>query len=197
MILMLDNYDSFTYNLVQGLATLTRDAIEVVRNDAASAEELLSMGPRAVVVSPGPGDPHDAGVSMDLIRAATEYPLLGVCLGHQALAAVHGASIVRAPEPLHGKTSPIHHSGQGVFEGLPQPFEATRYHSLVVDRVTIPDELEVTAWTEDGLVMALADRQRPHIGVQFHPESYLSVHGMALLERFLRLAGVPVEEGTA
>ena len=196
MILMLDNYDSFTYNLVQGLAMLTADPIEVVRNDVESVEKLLARDPEAVVVSPGPGTPHEAGASMDLIRAAADRPMFGVCLGHQALAAVHGASIVRAPEPVHGKTSPIRHSGQGIFAGLPEPFHATRYHSLVVDRATIPDELEVTAWTDDGLVMALAHRERPHFGVQFHPESYLSVDGMALLESFLRLAGVNVVEGS-
>ncbi len=195
MLLMLDNYDSFTYNLVQEFAQLTDEPIEVVRNDAATVEEFLDRRPRAVVISPGPGTPQEAGVTMELAGRATDLPLLGICLGHQALAAVHGAKVVRAPAPVHGKTSPIHHRGDGVFAGLPDPFEATRYHSLVVDRTTVPDVLEVTAWSDDGLVMGLAHRQRPHFGVQFHPESYLTGHGMTLLARFLELAGLPLRKG--
>ena len=193
MILVLDNYDSFTWNLVQLMGQLTGEEIRVVRNDAATVEELLGQGPRAVVISPGPGVPEAAGVTLELIERAPDLPLLGICLGHQALAAVAGARIVRAPEPVHGKVSGIRHDGTGVFQGLPDPFTATRYHSLVVDRGSVPRELAVTAWTEDGLVMGLAHRERPHHGVQFHPESYLTRHGLELLGRFLELAGVPVE----
>jgi len=192
MILMIDNYDSFTYNLVQELAEISGTTIEVVRNDVASAEALLARKPAAIVISPGPGVPGDAGISMDLIRTAVDTPVLGICLGLQSLAAVHGGSIVRAPAPVHGKTSEIHHADAGVLAGLPNPFVATRYHSLVVDRDTVPEELEVTAWTDDGLVMGLAHRGRPHHAVQFHPESYLSADGMQLLANFLTLAGIEV-----
>ncbi len=190
MILMVDNYDSFTYNLVQELAEIGAPEIRVVRNDAATVAELLATAPEAVVISPGPGAPESAGVSMELIAAAAAVPLLGVCLGHQALAAVHGGRVVRAPEPVHGKVSPIRHRGQGLFAGLPDPFPATRYHSLVVERSSLPERLEVTAWTDDGLIMGLSHRHRPHWGVQFHPESYLTRHGMQLLARFLEMAGV-------
>jgi len=192
MILMIDNYDSFTYNLVQELAEISGTEIEVVRNDVETASELLRRRPTAIVISPGPGTPDDAGVSMDLIRAAGSTPMLGICLGLQSLAAVHGGSIVRAPAPVHGKTSEIRHNGTGVMEGLPNPFIATRYHSLVVDRATVPQELEITAWTDDGLVMGVAHRERPHHAVQFHPESYLSGSGMQLLANFLTLAGIEV-----
>jgi anthranilate synthase component 2 len=192
MILVLDNYDSFTYNLVQEIAELSGAPIEVVRNDAASAAALVGRRPDAVVISPGPGVPEDAGVSIDLIEAAADLPLLGICLGHQALAAAHGGKVVRGPEPVHGKTSAIHHDGRGLFEGVPDPFEATRYHSLVVERDSLPSRLEVTAWSDDGLIMGLSDRQRRHFGLQFHPESYLSREGMRLLARFLRVAGVPL-----
>jgi anthranilate synthase component 2 len=194
MILMIDNYDSFTYNLVQELAEISGAEIEVVRNDAGTAEELLRRRPKAIVISPGPGTPDDAGVSMDLIRAAGRTPMLGICLGLQSLAAVHGGSIVRAPAPVHGKTSEIHHNDTGVMAGLPDPFIATRYHSLLVDRATVPEVLEITAWTDDGLVMGVAHRERPHHAVQFHPESYLSVNGMQLLANFLQLAGIEVKE---
>ncbi len=192
MILMIDNYDSFTYNLVQELHVVGEAEIRVVRNDAASVDALLALQPRAIVISPGPGTPESAGVSMSLIAAAAEVPVLGICLGHQALAAVHGGRVVRAPEPVHGKTSAIRHRGDGLFAGLPDPFEATRYHSLVADRASVPEVLEVTAWTDDSLVMGLHHRIRPHYGVQFHPESYLTRHGMHLLARFLDLAGLPV-----
>jgi anthranilate synthase component 2 len=192
MILMIDNYDSFTYNLVQELAEISGAEIEVVRNDACTADELLGRRPKAIVISPGPGTPDDAGVSMDLIRAASETPMLGICLGLQSLAAVHGGSIVRAPAPVHGKTSQIHHNDTGVMTGLPNPFIATRYHSLLVDRATVPEELEITAWTDDDLVMGVAHRDRPHHAVQFHPESYLSVDGMQLLANFLSIAGIDV-----
>ncbi len=189
---MIDNYDSFTYNLVQELAEISGAEIEVVRNDAGTADELLRRRPNAIVISPGPGTPDDAGVSTDLIRQAADTPLLGICLGLQSLAAVHGGVIVRAPAPVHGKTSEIHHNGTGVMTGLPNPFVATRYHSLVVDRATVPDSLEITAWTDDGLVMGLAHRERPHHAVQFHPESYLSADGMQLLANFLTIAGIEV-----
>ena len=192
MILMLDNYDSFTYNLVQELGEVGDVEIEVVRNDAATAKELLALGPRAVVISPGPGVPEDAGVSMDLVRAAAGLPLLGICLGHQAIAAVHGGRVIRAAEPVHGKTSPIRHQGKGLFESLPDGFEATRYHSLIVDRESLPTSLEVTAWTDDGEVMAIRDCDHLHFGVQFHPESYLCHEGKKLLARFLEIAGIGV-----
>ncbi len=192
MILMIDNYDSFTYNLVQELAEISGAQIEVVRNDACTADELLGRRPKAIVISPGPGTPDEAGVSMDLIRAASATPMLGICLGLQSLAAVHGGSIVRAPAPVHGKTSEIHHNDTGVMAGLPNPFIATRYHSLLVDRATVPEELEITAWTDDDLVMGVAHRDRPHHAVQFHPESYLSVDGMQLLANFLSIAGIEV-----
>jgi len=195
VILMIDNYDSFTYNLVQELSEVGDVEIEVVRNDAATAEELVSRGPKAVVISPGPGVPEDSGVTMDVVRAATDLPLLGICLGHQAIAAVHGGRVVRASEPVHGKTSQVRHKGEGLFEGLPDGFVATRYHSLIVDRDSLPAELEVTAWTDDDIVMGLRDRNRPHFGVQFHPESYLCHHGKALLARFLEIAGLSVRPG--
>jgi anthranilate synthase component 2 len=195
MILMIDNYDSFTYNLVQGLAELSGGQVEVVRNDAASPDDLLALGPAAVVISPGPGTPEQAGISVGMIEAAAELPLLGICLGHQSLAVAHGAAIERAPEPVHGKTSPISHAGGALFEDVPNPFEATRYHSLIVNRDSIPDVLEVTAWTDDGQVMAIQHRDRPHFGLQFHPESYLCGEGMRLLARFLEIAGVEVVAG--
>ncbi len=193
MILVIDNYDSFTYNLVQELMTLAPVEVRVIRNDAASADELLALEPAAIVISPGPGVPERSGVILELIRRAADIPLLGICLGHQALAAAAGGSIVRAPEPVHGKTSPIHHDGRGLFAGLPDPFTATRYHSLVVERESLPGELEVTAWTDDGTVMGLAHRRRPHVGVQFHPESYLCREGMDLLRNFLALARIGEE----
>jgi anthranilate synthase component 2 len=179
---------------VQELAAISGAAIEVVRNDAATASELLTPAPRAIVISPGPGTPDDAGVSLDLIRSADRTPLLGICLGMQSLAAVHGGNVIRGPVPVHGKTSKIRHSGSGVMAGLPDPFVATRYHSLIVDRETLPEELEITAWTEDGIIMGLAHRERPHHAVQFHPESYLSTDGMRLLANFLVLAGIEVGE---
>ncbi len=191
---MLDNYDSFTYNLVQELSEVGDVAIEVVRNDVSSVDEILALEPQAIVISPGPGIPEDAGVSMDLVRSAAGLPLLGICLGHQAIASVHGAKVVRAPEPVHGKTSPIHHDGTGLFEGLPDGFEATRYHSLVVERESLPENLAVTAWTGEADVMAIRDRERRHFGVQFHPESYLCHDGKRLLARFLEIAGLPVRE---
>ncbi len=189
---MIDNYDSFTYNLVQELSEVGNVEIDVVRNDAASVDELIAKRPQAVVISPGPGIPEDSGVTMDMVRAAADLPLLGICLGHQAIAAVHGGRVVRAPEPVHGKTSEVRHNGAGLFEGLPDGFEATRYHSLIVDRESLPADLEVTAWTDDGVIMGLRDKTRPHFGVQFHPESYLCHDGKKILARFLEIAGIGV-----
>ena len=183
MILVVDNYDSFTFNLVQFLARLDRD-VRVVRNDAATVGELLALAPDRIVISPGPGRPEDAGVSCDLIRRNESIPLLGVCLGHQALGLVFGGRIVRAPVLMHGKTSRIAHDGAGLFSGLPNPFTATRYHSLVVERSSVPPELEITA-EADGLVMGLAHRSRPLAGVQFHPESILTPEGERLLGNFV------------
>lgn len=185
-ILLIDNYDSFTFNLAQELGELGAD-VRVVRNDAITAEEVLVDLPDGVVISPGPGDPSDAGVSTEVIASlAGIRPVLGVCLGHQCLGELYGGEVVRAPELVHGKTSPILHDGVGVFEGLPSPFPATRYHSLVVDRDSVPDVLEITAWTEDGLVMGLRHRTLDVEGVQFHPESILTTDGMDLLANFLR-----------
>jgi anthranilate synthase/aminodeoxychorismate synthase-like glutamine amidotransferase len=190
MILLLDNYDSFTYNLYQYLGELGAD-VTVVRNDEMSAEGVLGLGPRAVVISPGPGTPDQAGISLDLIRrCAGRLPLLGVCLGHQALGQAFGGVVVRAPKLMHGKTSEIHHDGRSVFSGLPVPFTATRYHSLVVDRASVPACLEVSAWTDDGIVMGLRHREHPLEGVQFHPESILTKSGKDLLRNFLRTAGI-------
>ena len=191
---MLDNYDSFTYNLVQELAEVGDVEIEVVRNDAETVDELLGMRPDAIVISPGPGVPETSGVTLDLVRGATDLPLLGICLGHQALATVHGGKVIRGPEPVHGKTSEVHHNGEGIFAALSNPFQATRYHSLIVERKSVPPGLEITAWTEGGEVMALRDRARPHFGVQFHPESYLCHEGRYLLATFLLTAGLPVRE---
>ena len=191
MILLLDNYDSFTYNLYQYLGELGAE-VTVVRNDEKSAQDILGLRPRAVVISPGPGNPDQAGVSLDLIRGCTgRIPLLGVCLGHQALGQAFGGAVVRAPRLMHGKTSEIHHDGRTVFAGLPVPFTATRYHSLVVDRASVPACLEVSAWTEDGIVMGLRHKQHPLEGVQFHPESILTGCGHDLLRNFLAGTGAP------
>jgi anthranilate synthase/aminodeoxychorismate synthase-like glutamine amidotransferase len=185
MIVLIDNYDSFTYNLYQYLGELGAD-VRVVRNDAIGVAGLEMLSPDGLVISPGPGEPESAGVSMDVIRAfADKMPILGVCLGHQAIGRVYGGRIVRAPELRHGKTSEIYHTGKGVFVGLPNPFVATRYHSLIVDAATCPPELEVTAWTADGLIMGLRHRSLPVEGVQFHPESMLTKSGKALLANFL------------
>jgi anthranilate synthase/aminodeoxychorismate synthase-like glutamine amidotransferase len=188
-VLVVDHYDSFVYNLVQlveGFGYATR----IVRSDEASLEELSSPAPDAVLLSPGPGRPEDAGCFLELIRQLDdEIPMLGVCLGHQAIGAALGGPVIRAPEPVHGKASLVHHGGRGILAGLPDPFEAGRYHSLVVDRATLPPELEVTAETEDGLIMALQHRSLPRFGVQFHPESILTPHGPKIVENFLTLAG--------
>jgi anthranilate synthase/aminodeoxychorismate synthase-like glutamine amidotransferase len=185
-VFLVDNYDSFTYNLAQELGELGAH-VEVARHDAFSLDELAAWGADGIVISPGPGTPGDAGLSRDVVRRfAGQVPLLGVCLGHQCIAEVYGGTIVRAPELVHGKTSAIHHDGRGVFAGLPQPFAATRYHSLVLDAATVPDELDVTARTDNGLIMGLRHREQPVEGVQFHPESILTTVGMDLLGNFLR-----------
>ncbi len=187
MYLVIDNYDSFTYNLVHFLGELGAET-EVWRNDAISVDQVVEKRPRGIVISPGPCDPDRAGICLDLVaRAAGRIPLWGVCLGHQAVGQAFGGRVVRAPVPMHGKISTIHHQGSGVFAGLDNPFEATRYHSLMVARDSLPDCLQVTAETEDGLVMGLSHREYPVHGVQFHPESIASQFGHRLLERFLRL----------
>ncbi|MCB9763000.1 MAG: aminodeoxychorismate/anthranilate synthase component II [Alphaproteobacteria bacterium] len=184
-VLVIDNYDSFTWNLVQYLQMLGAE-VEVFRNDAITVEGIGDRHPDRLLISPGPCDPERAGISMDAIRRwAGALPILGVCLGHQSLGQVYGGQVVRAPVLMHGKTSPIHHTGQGVFAGLPSPFTATRYHSLVVARDSLPDTLEVTAWTEDGTIMGLRHREAWVQGVQFHPESILTEGGMDLLKNFL------------
>ncbi len=186
MILMIDNYDSFTYNLVQVLAGAGAE-VEVVRNDAASVDALLARGPEGIVLSPGPGRPEDAGVCLELLRRRAGVPLLGVCLGHQALGLAFGATVDRAPKLMHGKTSPVRHRDVGVFAGLPNPFEATRYHSLEVKEGTLPAELEPLAWADDGTLMGMRHRDLPYWGVQFHPESVLTASGPHLLGNFLDL----------
>lgn len=194
MIIVIDNYDSFTYNLVQYLGELGSELpvaaeIEVYRNDRISLEEVRNSKAAGVVISPGPGRPEDGGISMALIRElGATLPILGVCLGHQSIGQVFGGKIVSAPELMHGKTSEVIHAGVGVFQGLENPLTATRYHSLIVDRASCPDVLEITAWLEDGTIMGLRHRQYPHIeGVQFHPESILTHSGKKLLENFLKV----------
>ena len=187
-LLVVDNYDSFVYNLVQGLGELGAE-LHVRRHDAVDVAGIRAQSPDAVVLSPGPGRPEDAGVSLDVVRElAGEVPIFGVCLGHQAIGQAFGAEIVRAPAPMHGKTSEVHHCGTGIFEGLPNPFVATRYHSLVVAPESVPSALEVTATTTDGVIMGLRHRSLPVEGVQFHPESILTGVGTALLASFLAQA---------
>ena len=197
MILLLDNYDSFTFNLLHyigevGLELGHKLRIEVRRNDALPVHEALAMQPEAIVISPGPCTPKEAGISVELVHAAAErnIPLLGVCLGHQSIGAAFGATIIRAPELMHGKTDSIHHIGEGIFRGLPQPFTATRYHSLVIDEATLPDVLQVTARTAGGLIMGVQHREKPIHGVQFHPESIATECGHQLLKNFLISAGL-------
>ena len=193
MILVIDNYDSFTYNLVQYLGELAVDFpvandLQVVRNDKITVDEIRTLNPDAVVISPGPGRPDDAGVSLNAIaQLGDKLPILGVCLGHQSIGQVFGGKIVSAPELMHGKTSLVSHTGIGIFQGLENPLTATRYHSLVIERETCPEVLEITAWVEDGTIMGVRHRQYPHIqGVQFHPESVLTALGKELLRNFLR-----------
>ena len=192
MIIVIDNYDSFTYNLVQYLGELGADLpvaaeVQVYRNDQISIEEIRQLQPAAVVISPGPGRPEDAGISLELIKElGSTMPILGVCLGHQSIGQVFGGNIVSAPTLMHGKTSPVVHAGIGVFEGVESPLTATRYHSLVIERESCPEALEITAWVEDGTIMGVRHRQYPHIeGVQFHPESVLTTSGKQLLRNFL------------
>ena len=192
MLLVLDNYDSFTFNLVQYLGELAADhpitaELRVERNDALSLEEIRELAPDAILISPGPGDPDQSGVCLDVLRELSPcIPTLGVCLGHQSIAQVYGGKVVRAAELMHGKTSPVLHGGQGVFAGLPNPLTATRYHSLIAERDTLPACLEITAWLEDGTIMGLRHRDYPHLqGVQFHPESVLTQQGHQLLSNFL------------
>ena len=197
MILMVDNYDSFTYNLVQMLTAAGADIL-VLRNDAESAEARLARSPEGIVLSPGPGRPDDAGVCLDILRSRADVPILGVCLGHQAMGMAFGATVDRAPRQMHGKTSMVRHEDLGVFAGLPTPFEATRYHSLEVKEGTLPDELQPIAWAEDdGTLMGLRHKELPYWGVQFHPESVLTSAGPHLLGNFLEIcrrhAGVPEE----
>ncbi|MFM2205017.1 MAG: hypothetical protein RLZZ560_412 [Cyanobacteriota bacterium] len=195
MLLVLDNYDSFTFNLVQYLGELAAEHpitadLRVERNDALTLEQIRTLAPDAILISPGPGDPDQSGVCLEVLRELSPtVPTLGVCLGHQSIAQVYGGRVVRAKELMHGKTSPVLHAGQGVFAGLPNPLTATRYHSLIAERESLPDCLEVTAWLEDGTVMGLRHRDHPHLqGVQFHPESVLTQNGHQLLSNFLAQA---------
>ncbi|MFM7574245.1 MAG: anthranilate synthase component II [Snowella sp.] len=196
MIIVIDNYDSFTYNLVQYLGELGQEFpvaknIEVYRNDKIDLVTLRDLKPDGIVISPGPGRPDDAGISLEIIKElGPTLPLLGVCLGHQCIGQIFGGRVIAAPVLMHGKTSEIYHSAEGVFQGLDKPFNATRYHSLIVERDTLPDSLEVTAWIEDGMIMGLRHRDYPHIqGVQFHPESILTSQGKALLQNFVKNLG--------
>ncbi len=191
MILVIDNYDSFTFNLVHYLMELGA-AVRVERNDRLGVAQAMEMKPDAILLSPGPCTPNEAGICLDLIAAAAQarLPLMGVCLGHQALGQAFGGRVVRAPRLMHGKTSPVFHDGRSLFAGLPSPFTATRYHSLIVERETLPPALAVTAETADGIIMGLAHRELPLVGVQFHPESIATEHGHALLAAFLDLAGI-------
>ena len=186
MILLIDNYDSFTYNLYQYLCELGAE-VEVIRNDKTTVEDIAALQPEGIVVSPGPCSPREAGISNDVIRHfGPKLPVLGVCLGHQCIGDAYGATVDRAGEIRHGKTSPIHHDGKGVFAGLPNPFEAIRYHSLVIYPETVPDFLEVTAWTDNGLIMGVRHKELPVEGVQFHPESIMTAVGHDLLRNYLR-----------
>lgn len=187
MLLIIDNYDSFTYNLVQYFGELGAE-MKIIRNDAMSIEEIRALKPSRICVSPGPCTPNEAGVSCAVIETfGPHLPILGVCLGHQSIGQVYGGDVVRADRLMHGKTSPIHHDGTSVFKNLPNPFEATRYHSLIVKRSTLPDCLRITAWTEEGEIMGLSHKQHPVHGVQFHPESILTQEGKHLLENFLAI----------
>ena len=195
MLLVIDNYDSFTFNLVQFFGELASDYslarnVRVERNDALRIDQIKELKPSAIVLSPGPGNPYESGICLEVLSVLSpSLPTLGVCLGHQAFAQVFGGNIVRATELMHGKTSPVHHNGEGIFSGLPEPLIATRYHSLIVERETLPECLEITAWLEDGTIMGLKHREYDHIqGVQFHPESVLTQSGHELLSNFLQIA---------
>ena len=191
MLLLIDNYDSFTFNLVHFLGELGAECV-VHRNDALNVQEAMALKPQAIILSPGPCDPDKAGICLALTEAAAETntPLLGVCLGHQTIGQVFGGKVVRAGEIVHGKLGAMHHGGKSLFKGLPSPLQATRYHSLIVERETLPDELEVTAWLDDGMIMGLQHKTKPIHGLQFHPESIRSEHGHAMLKNFLDI--VPV-----
>jgi anthranilate synthase component 2 len=190
MFILIDNYDSFTYNLFHFLGELGA-AVDVRRNDQVSVAEVMALHPQGIILSPGPCDPDRAGICLELIeKAAGKLPILGVCLGHQAIGQAFGGRVVRGPVPMHGKVTEVHHRGEGIFQDLPSPFRGTRYHSLVVDRASLPACLAVTAETENGLIMGLAHRSLPVYGVQFHPESIASEHGHRLLGNFLKLAGL-------
>jgi len=187
MILVIDNYDSFTYNLVQYLGELGAE-MRVFRNDEITVEQAVALNPEKVLVSPGPCTPKEAGISRDIIREfGSRLPVLGVCLGHQSIGEVYGGKVVRAERLMHGKTSPMIHEGKSVFKGLPSPFDATRYHSLIVERETLPADLEITAWTTEGEIMGFRHKEHPVHGVQFHPESILTLEGKKLLQNFLDL----------
>lgn len=187
MILVIDNYDSFTYNLVQYLGELGAE-MRIFRNDEITVEEAVALNPEKVLVSPGPCTPKEAGISCDIIREfGPRLPLFGVCLGHQSIGDVYGGKVIRAERLMHGKTSPMIHENQSVFKGLPSPFDATRYHSLIIERETLPDCLEITAWTAEGEIMGVQHKEHPVHGVQFHPESILTVEGKKLLQNFLDL----------
>lgn len=188
MLLMIDNYDSFTYNLVQYLGELGED-VRVYRNDKISIDEISKLNPDRIVVSPGPCSPREAGISIEVIKSfAGKIPLLGVCLGHQSIGAAFGAEIVRAPKLMHGKTSSIHHDSRTIYKGLPNPFDATRYHSLIIKKDTLPDSFEISAWTEDGIIMGIRHKDYILEGVQFHPESILTTSGKSLLKNFIELS---------
>jgi anthranilate synthase component 2 len=191
MLLFIDNYDSFTWNLVHYLGELGAE-MAVWRNDSLSVDEALALKPEAIVLSPGPCDPDRAGICLPLIHAAAEHkiPLMGVCLGHQAIGQAFGGKVIRAPEPMHGKLSDVFHEGRGLMADLPSPFKATRYHSLIVEKETLPACLEATSWLPDGMIMSLSHRTLPIHGVQFHPESIASEHGHKIFDNFLKLAGV-------
>ena len=203
MITVVDNYDSFTYNLVQQIERLAGERLRVIRNDEFEPEALLAEHPKAIVISPGPGTPGRAGRCIDLIRANTTIPLLGVCLGHQAIAEAFGAQVVRGALPVHGKVSAVRHHDANLFAGCPHPMQTARYHSLVVARETVPDFLQIDAETDDGAIMALSHRERPMYGIQFHPESYGTEGGDQLISNFLkllwhpaRMRGIPLEQAT-
>ncbi|MBN2655399.1 MAG: aminodeoxychorismate/anthranilate synthase component II [Nitrospirae bacterium] len=188
MLLMIDNYDSFTYNLVQYLGELGED-VRVFRNDKISVDEIAELNPDRIVVSPGPCSPREAGISIEVIKNfAGKIPLLGVCLGHQSIGAAFGAEIIRAPKLMHGKTSAIHHDNKTIYKGLPNPFDATRYHSLIIKKDTLPGSFEISAWTEDGIIMGVRHKDYILEGVQFHPESILTTSGKSLLKNFIELS---------
>lgn len=194
MITLIDNYDSFTYNLVHYIGELGGEC-DVVRNDKISVDEVIERAPRAVMLSPGPCTPNEAGMCLELVKkCAGKFPIFGVCLGHQTIGQVFGGKVIRAPLLMHGKTSSITHEEQGVFKGLPSPFTATRYHSLIVDQASLPDCLDITAFSDDGLIMGLQHKDHPIYGVQFHPESIASDWGHQILANFLELAGLKVDE---